>query len=104
MSVGACLTFTSDGDPYERLHALAAQCEASGHTYIANMITEGAMLGLTPSDRENIASARELHVMDRVLPNGWAVLIGREHNIHDKATYWTYADDDHSVVALGGAP
>jgi len=101
MSVNAFLSFTEDGDPYERLHALAQMCSASGHTYIANMITEGAMLGLAPEDQRKIGRARELYVFDRVLPNGWAVAIDGVHDISDDTTYWTYSDDDRSVVAFG---
>lgn len=99
MGVDVHLTFTEDGDAAERLLLIAADCAAQGYGWIANMITEGVLMGLSPGALDKISRARGLHVFDRVLPNGWAIAIttadrtGVVHDIYDPSTHWTYPEE-----------
>lgn len=104
--IGIHLTYDCDGDPYDRLREVAALCAAGGHHYVAEEITLGLMLGLSPEDQVKIGTARELYVFDCVFPNGWAVTIVPWFDLDDESTYWTYSTDDLSVVEFGagGAP
>jgi hypothetical protein len=95
------LAYDCDGDPYDRLHDVAAHCTIRGHHGIADDITLGALLGLSPADQRKIATARELYVFDCVLPNGWAITTRPWYDPEDEATHWTYSTGDHAVVTFG---